>query len=114
MKWYTPNKWQYRKNKKRKSSNNEGHPSLVVGKEGTKFANVGITHSPKRGHHSNIELSRNPNPRDKKKAYLRDDVGLDDERFLKEILKGYQLADEDIPKVLKVIEKYKKRIGTRR
>ena len=34
------------------------HPSLIVGESNdkTKFINIGLTHSKKRGHHVNVEI----------------------------------------------------------
>ena len=107
-------KWHFRNNKKRKcgSKNNGAHPSLIVGEsdDGRSFVNIGLTNSPKRGHHKNIKIH---NPQDwDKESYLRDDVRIDSKEFLCEILKDYKLCPEDIDKIWTIINK--KRIPTRR
>ena len=48
-------KWHFRKNSKRKLGKKNGgsHPSLVIGEtdDGSSYLNIGLTKSPKRGHH---------------------------------------------------------------
>ncbi len=97
---YKPKKWSFRKNKAR-----ENHPSLVIGENGNNYANLGLTHSPKRGHHKNTELSKNPNTKDKKTSYIRDDLKYDKKENLKVILKDYKLSSKDVDKILKIINK---------
>ena len=106
--WYTPEDWDFRNNKVRKKRDEEKgeHHSLVVGKNGKKLANIGTAHQEKRGHHKNIPLSRNPNPKDKQKAFLRDDLQYHDEKQLKEVLKGFRkLTKKDQEAVMKIINK---------
>lgn len=106
--WLAPDDWTIRDNTARKKGEKDegSHPSLAVGKNGKKIANFGITHDRKRGHHSNIPLSQNPNPKDKEQAYLRDDLQYHDEKHLKQVLAGYRkLPPEDQEKVLKIINK---------
>ena len=100
--WYKPKDWEFRDNTKRKQDNKGKHPSLVVGENEDTYANLGLTHSAKRGHHKNIELSKNPNPKDKKKSYVRDDLQYDEKKHLKNVLKDYKkLTDKDIEKISK-------------
>ena len=71
--------WHFRKNKHRKSGGKKigGHPSLVFGEsdDGSKFYNLELTHSKKRGHHKNIKIH---NPKDwSESSYIRDDIQLD-------------------------------------
>ena len=98
--------WHFRNNKKRKQKKNKGHhPSLVIGesKDKSKFVNIGLTSSKKRGHHKNIEIF---NPEDwRKKSYLRDDISEHPKEQMKEILYDYQLNPQDVEKVIKLIEK---------
>lgn len=121
IKWFKPNKWHFRKNVKRKSPNksrgSKGHPSLVVGETKNQYANIGLTSSRKRGNHTNYSIS-NPEKNNNEPSYLRDDLGLNDKKDLKQILINYRLNSEDIEKVLKIIDKYekkqKKKFPTRR
>ena len=100
-------KWHFRNNTKRKiGNNNKGkHPSLVVGEsdDGISYINIGLTISPKRGHHKNISIH---NPQNwSKTSYLRDDIRVDSKEYLSEILKDYKLCPDDIDKIWKIINK---------
>lgn len=104
--WYNSKDWEFRENIKRKQNNKESHPSLVVGENQNTYANLGLTHSAKRGHHKNTRLSKNPNPKDKKVSYVRDDLQFDDKKFLKRVLNDFKkLPKEDIEKINKIINK---------
>lgn len=111
MKYYNSKKWHFRNNEKRKKadSNKGKHPSLIIGEsdKGNQFLNIGLTSSKKRGHHNNISISDPQNW--KNKSYLRDDIKLHDKNDLKQILYDYKLNPHDIDKVMKMIDKYKKK-----
>ena len=47
------------------------HPTYIYAKKGKKFIFVGITHSDITDGIENIPLIKNPNPKDKRKAYFR-------------------------------------------
>ena len=55
--------------KKNKDSN--GHPNYIYRKVGNNYEYIGMTHSPITRGIKNIELDKNPNPKDKEKAYLK-------------------------------------------
>lgn len=111
MNIYKSKDWHFRNNSNRKKSNkNKGkHPSLIVGSsgDGKKYVNMGLTHSEKRGHHKNISISDPTNWN--KTSYIRDDVRQDDINKLKVVLKDYKLNPKDENKILKILEKYKKK-----
>ena len=49
--------------------------------DGSKYINLGLTNSKKRGHHSNIKIH---NPQDwAKTSYIRDDISEDPKEYLK-------------------------------
>ena len=100
-------KWHFRNNSKRKKGNsNKGkHPALVVGEsdDGTGYLNIGLTNSPKRGHHKNIKI-HNPQNWDEN-SYLRDDIRIDSKEYLSEVLKDYKLCPDDINKIWEIINK---------
>lgn len=109
--YYKSSKWHFRDNHKRlKGKKNVGkHPSLIVGESNdkTKFINIGLTHSKKRGHHVNVEIY---DPTDwSKKSRLRDDISETDKSSFSNQLKGYNLNPNDYPKVNKIINKHKKK-----
>lgn len=104
--WFPTKKWEFRENENRKQNGKGSHPALVVGEKNKKFANLGLTHSPNRGHHKNIKLTKNPNPTDKKESFIRDDLKYDDKKYLRKVLKNYtELSEEDIDKICKIIKK---------
>ena len=100
-------KWHFRYNMKRKiAGKGRGkHPSLVVGEteDGKSYMNIGLTKSPKRGHHKNVRIH---NPQDwNEDSYLRDDIRIDSKEYLSEVLKDYRLCPEDIDKIWAIINK---------
>ena len=107
VRWYPPRKWKVKKNYTR-SDKKKYHPSIVVGEKGFEFADIGVTSSRKREHHVNEELhfpQKNGKP-----SYLRDDVQFTNKSKLTDDA-DLKLHDSDIPKVLKIIEKFKKKCG---
>lgn len=109
MKWFSKKEWHFRENNARRKSNTKrgSHPSLIVGEDRDNYANIGITSKNKRGHHKNIKLSKNPKSNDFDDSYMRDDLQIHNKKHLVRILKDYKLADQDVDKVLKIINKYK-------
>lgn len=100
-------KWHFRYNLKRKIAGmGKGkHPSLIVGEteDGKAYVNIGLTKSPKRGHHKNVKIH---NPQDwNQDSFLRDDVRIDSKEYLSEVLKDYKLCPEDIDKIWSIIKK---------
>lgn len=91
------------KNKKAK------HPKLIVDEAEENFGFMGLTESAKRGHHKNIELSKNPQKGNTDKAYLRKEIRYEKKDKFSEALKNYNLSAEDKQKVLEYIKKIKKR-----
>lgn len=85
------------------------HPKLIVDEKKDNYDFMGLTESPKRGHHKNIELKKNPQKHKTNKAYLRDEVRYDDKNNFGEILENYKLSDEDKKAVIAYIEKRKKK-----
>ena len=69
---------------------------MIVDETNDEFGFMGLTESSKRGRHKNIPLSQNPKEYDKKSAF-------------KETLKDYKLSENDISKIMKYIEKHKKK-----
>ena len=99
--------WHFRKNTHRKSGGRKSgsHPSLVFGEsdDGSKYYNLGLTHSKKRGHHTNVKIH---NPKDwSKYSYIRDDIQLDQNEYLSKVLEDFHLCPEDIEKIYEIIKK---------
>ena len=85
------------------------HPKLIVDETNEEFGFMGLTESPKRGNHKNIPLSKNPKKGDKRPAYIRNELRYDKKSAFQEILKDYELSNKDIDKIIKYIEKHKKK-----
>ena len=108
MKWLNKKDWHFRENTARRKSNSKkgSHPSLIVGIDNDSYANIGLTSQKKRGHHNNIKLSKNPNPENQDNSFLRTDLQIHNKKHLVKILKNYKLSNDDIDKVLSIIDKY--------
>lgn len=85
------------------------HPKLIVDEKKDNLGFMGLTEAPKRGHHKNIELSKNPQNEKTNKAYLRDEVRYDNKKNFGEILESYQLSNEDKIAVIAYLKKRKKK-----
>ena len=85
------------------------HPKLIVDKQKETVTYMGLTESPKRGHHKNIELEKNPQKGNSKKAYLRGELRQDSIDNFGEVLKDYNLSNKDKKKVIEYIKKLKKK-----
>lgn len=85
------------------------HPKLIVESNSDEFGFMGLTESSKRGHHKNIELTKNPQKGKKGKSYLRDEIRYDKKRNFGDVLKDYNLTEEDKQNILKYLERRKKK-----
>ena len=70
---------------------------------------MGLTESRKRGHHKNIELSKNPEKGNFSPAFVRKELRYDDKENFYERLKNYNLSEKDKKLVLKYLENLKKK-----
>jgi len=84
------------------------HPKLIVDKKGNKFGFMGLTESPKRGHHKNIEIN-NPQKNKSGKSYIRNELRYDDKKHFSEPLKNYKLHNENYVKIIDKVNKHKKK-----
>lgn len=85
------------------------HPKLIVDEKKDNYGFMGLTESPKRGHHKNLELSKNPQKGETNKAYLRDEVRYDNKQNFGKILEDYNLSEEDKIAVLNYLKRRKKK-----
>ena len=85
------------------------HPKLIVDEEGDKFGFMGLTKSPKRGNHNNIPLSQNPQRGHSEKSYIRDELRYDKKKNFSERLKDYDISPEDEKRILRYLERHKKK-----
>ena len=85
-----------------------GHPHIITKEEGKITHSIGLTSSPKRGHHKNIKLSKNPNPNSEKDSYLHDYLTEDYSKNYRQNKKyeNWSISKEDEEKI-KIISKKK-------
>ncbi len=74
------------------------HPSYEISSNEKKWQNITLTHNPVPNE-TYIPLDKNPDPKDKRKAYLRKYVANDPIRTRGKILDDYRLSDSDKKKV---------------
>ena len=84
------------------------HPKLIVDESRNEFVFMGLTESPKRGHHKNIPLSKNPRKGDQRTAYIRDEVRRDSKSFFGGRLSDYRLSRRDEKMITEHLAKKKK------
>lgn len=77
------------------------HPVYIYAKIGNKLKYVGITHSNITDGIENIPLIKNPNPKDKRKSYMRPYSRLDHKTSFGKKQKGWKLHPEDKKKIPK-------------
>ena len=85
------------------------HPKLIVDENKTQFGFMGLTESRKRGHHKNLELSKNPEKGNSSPAYIRKELRYDNKENFYERLKNYNLSEKDKKSILKYLENLKKK-----
>lgn len=86
------------------------HPKLIVERSGNQYGFMGLTESSKRGHHSNIPLSKNPQKgKSKKMAYIRKELRYDKTDNFSEILSDYKLTSKDQKTILDFVKKLKQK-----
>lgn len=91
---------------RRKNKSGEGHPTHIYRKVGNTYEFIGITHSDVTRGVKNIKLDRNPNPKDKKTAYIKPTPErASTKEFHKKPEKDWKFAESDLPKVEAVKKK---------
>jgi len=87
------------------------HPAYIYRKVGNNFEFIGITHSPITENTRNIKLTKNPNPEDKRPAYIRPTPSSDNENNFKSVKKGWRFGKKDKELVKSIIEENDKKKG---
>ena len=86
------------------------HPKVIVERIGSQYGFMGLTESPKRGHHSNIPLSKNPQKeKAKERAFVRKELRYDNTSNFSEILRNYNLSSKDKKTILNFVKKLKQK-----
>ena len=87
---------------------NAGHPVYVYDKKEGKYLYIGITHSAITQGMRNIELERNPNPNDDRKAYARPKTETTSDK-LQTRFPNWQFSEKDRKTVKGIIKNNKKK-----
>lgn len=85
------------------------HPYVIVGADKTSFSAMSITHKRRDNHRNNFPLNSNPNPKDKRKAYLKKQLILDFKFKFSKAFNNYKITNEDAERILKYLESKNKK-----
>ena len=99
--------FRFLKYKEGPSSKKHKHPKLILEKENDTYHYMGMTESDKRGHHKNIELTKNPKHGDTRPAYIRREYLIRPTEDFHGIRKDYSLASIDKVRILSEAKKLK-------
>lgn len=83
----------------------KGHLQYVFGKTGSQLESLGITHGKRTKGVNNVPLKKNPNPQDKRQAYVRPKITQEQEKRYGKRLDGLGLSSEDKVMVWKLIDR---------
>ena len=92
------------KNEFRKNKTN-GHPAYIYARVGNEYKLIGITHSAITQSTKNIKLDKNPNPKDKRCAYVKPYSEKEKTNKLKKKYVGWQFSITDKLKINKLKNK---------
>lgn len=107
-----------KKNKPKLESRNEfrfnhatRHPNFIFGKEGRKYKGMGITHEEKTFGKNNMPLKDNPAKTDSRKAYIRNGIISQDERYMSDKpIANLEFGKEDYANVKSKRRNYQKNL----
>lgn len=83
----------------------KGHLHYVCGRVGSDLQSVGITHGKRTKGINNIPLEKNPNPKDKEKAYVRPKLTQRKAKNYGKKLDGLGLSEKDKQTVWELIQR---------
>ncbi len=87
----------------------KGHLHYVCGKKGKKYQSVGTTHARRTNGKLNIPLENNPNPQDKRKAYVRPELTEEEIEKYGKRLSGLRLSQNDRKVIWELIGRERKK-----
>lgn len=93
------NKKLIKKNEFRKNKGAGNHPAYIYAQVGHDFRFIGVTHSDTTGGVKNIKLEKNPNPQDKRSAFIRPRPEQAKVHKFKTKEQGWAFSKNDIAKV---------------
>lgn len=93
------NKNPIKKNEFRKNKSAGNHPAYIYAQVGHDFRFIGVTHADMTGGVKNIKLEKNPNPQDKRTAFIRPRPEQAKVHKFKAKEQGWSFGKNDIAKV---------------
>lgn len=100
----------FRKYKKKQGKKNVKHAKLIVDSTNNEYGFMGLTSSPAKGkHHRNLKLKQNPQIGSEGQSYLRRKIEYDQKEMFDEILRNYNLSNEDIDFIKSYVEKHRRK-----
>ena len=81
------------------SKDGRGHPAYIFEEAGDEYKFVGITHSEYTKGIKNISLDSNPNPKDKRKAYMTSKSDKKKKSSFGKKIKGWKMSSSDKKKI---------------
>lgn len=90
--------------RKKNTKDGRGHPTYIYREEQDQYEYLSLTHAESTKGKKNVPLGKNPNPKDKRRAYVRPESGKAHKTSFGSKLKGWFFSEED----KKTIEKLKK------
>ena len=88
--------------RKHNNKKGRGHPALIYKKVGDNYIYIGITHAEITRGMKNIALNVNPNPKDKRKAYIKPKPDKDNKSTFGKKEKGWKIDTSDRDKIEKI------------
>lgn len=88
--------------RKRNTKQGRGHPAYIYMQKGKEFYFVGITHAEITDGIKNIPLEKNPEPKKKRKAYMRPKTETANKSSFGKKLKGWKMTEKDKKKIKKI------------
>ena len=81
--------------RKKNTKDGRGHPTYIYRERGNQYDYLSLTHSERTEGEKNIPLKKNPNPKDRRKAYVRPKVETAHVSSFGKRLLGWFFGDDD-------------------
>ena len=84
-----------------------GHYALIYKENKKNYFYFGLTHAKRFFNNKNLKLSKNPNPKDNRNAYIIPKISHLNKSYFKDTAKHLVLSEEDKVQLINLIEKKK-------
>lgn len=87
--------------RKKNTKDGRGHPTYIYARQGNDYSYIGLTHAEITDGVRNIQLDKNPDPKDKRRAYFRPKSQRGHKSSFGKKLKGWRFSERDKEKIKK-------------